>query len=139
MSAVFTEQELIALDKTQAMRMRLAELIMSKDDDKLPQKPAELMAATNLFESIDRSILGRSKLRIEDSSAKDDAAHKEILRNLMLEMHQNKGVVTLPGAPAPTPLTLSAEAPVYTPSGSTVTPGELILRTDVPELPEHLR
>lgn len=134
MSGTFTPEDLTVLEKTQAMRLRLAENIMGKPDAELPKKPSDLMATTNLLESIDRSILGRTKLRIDDDSAKDAAQSKELLRSLMLELHQNRG------APAtPVPLTLNAEAPVYTPSGSTVTPGELILRTDVPELPEDLR
>lgn len=134
MSGTFTPEDLTVLEKTQAMRLRLAENIMGKPDTELPKKPAELMATTNLLESIDRSILGRTKLRIDDDSAKDAAQSKELLRSLMLELHQNRGAPA-----APIPLTLNAEAPVYTPSGSTVTPGELILRTDVPELPEDLR
>lgn len=134
MSGTFTPEDLTVLEKTQAMRLRLAENIMGKPDTELPKKPAELMATTNLLESIDRSILGRTKLRIDDDSAKDAAQSKELLRSLMLELHQNRGAPA-----APEPLTLNTEAPVYTPSGSTVTPGELILRTDVPELPEDLR
>lgn len=134
MSGTFTPEDLTVLEKTQAMRLRLAENIMGKPDTELPKKPAELMATTNLLESIDRSILGRTKLRIDDDSAKDAAQSKELLRSLMLELHQNRGAPS-----APVPLSLNAEAPVYTPSGGTVTPGELILRTDVPELPEDLR
>ena len=134
MSGTFTPEDLTVLEKTQAMRLRLAENIMGKPDTELPKKPAELMATTNLLESIDRSILGRTKLRIDDDSAKDAAQSKELLRSLMLELHQNRDAPA-----APVPLTLNTEAPVYTPSGGTVTPGELILRTDVPELPEDLR
>ena len=135
MSATFTNEDILVLDKTQKMRERLADVIMSKPDAELPTKPAGLTAVTNLLESIDRSVLGRTKLRIDDDSNKNDAANKEILLGLMMQLHENKPA---PGAAA-VMLEQHTEAPVYTPSGSVVSAGELILKTDTPELPEDLR
>lgn len=134
MSGTFTTEDLEALDKTQKMRERLAGVIMNKEDHELPRKPAELMAVTNLLESIDRSILGRTKMRIDDDSAKNDAANKELLKQLMMDMHNGRKP-DLPGVANGAPV----EAPSYTPSSSTVSPGELILKTDIPELPEDMR
>lgn len=132
MSSTFTPEDLKTLEETQRMRERLASVIMGKPDNELPRKPAELMAVTNLLESIDRSVLGRTKLRIDDDSVKNGEANKELLRELMIQMHTNQ----TPAVQAPT----SAEpvsVPEYTPSGSTVHPGELILKNDVYELPEE--
>lgn len=132
MSSTFTPEDLKTLEETQRMRERLAGVIMGKPDNELPRKPAELMAVTNLLESIDRSVLGRTKLRIDDDSVKNGEANKELLRELMVQMHANQ----VSAIPAPTP-TEPVSVPAYTPSGSTVQPGELILKNDVYELPEE--
>lgn len=137
MSSTFTPEDIDTLDKTQKMRERLADVIMSKPDAELPLKPAGLMAVTNLLESIDRSVLGRTKMRIDDDSSKNDSANKELLKALIMDMHQNQGRVS--GQSEPATLLQGAESPVYTPSERPVQAGELILRTDVPELPENLR
>lgn len=132
MSSTFTPEDLKTLEETQRMRERLAGVIMGKPDNELPRKPAELMAVTNLLESIDRSVLGRTKLRIDDDSVKNGEANKELLRELMIQMHTNQP----PTVPAPTS-TEPVSVPAYNPSGSTVHPGELILKNDVYELPEE--
>ena len=132
MSSTFTPEDLKTLEETQRMRERLAGVIMGKPDNELPRKPAELMAVTNLLESIDRSVLGRTKLRIDDDSVKNGEANKELLRELMIQMHTNQP----PAVPAPTS-TEPVSVPAYNPSGSTVHPGELILKNDVYELPEE--
>ena len=56
MSSTFTPEDLKTLEETQRMRERLAGVIMGKPDNELPRKPAELMAVTNLLESIDRYV-----------------------------------------------------------------------------------
>ncbi len=132
MSSTFTPEDLKTLEETQRMRERLAGVIMGKPDNELPRKPAELMAVTNLLESIDRSVLGRTKLRIDDDSVKNGEANKELLRELMIQMHTNQ----TPAVPAPTS-TEPVSVPAYNPSGSTVHPGELILKNDVYELPQE--
>lgn len=132
MSSTFTPEDLKTLEETQRMRERLAGVIMGKPDNELPRKPAELMAVTNLLESIDRSVLGRTKLRIDDDSVKNGEANKELLRELMIQMHTNQP----PAVPAPTS-TEPVSVPAYNHSGSTVHPGELILKNDVYELPEE--
>lgn len=132
MSSTFTPEDLKTLEETQRMRERLAGVIMGKPDNELPRKPAELMAVTNLLESIDRSVLGRTKLRIDDDSVKNGEANKELLRELMIQMHTKQ----IPATPALTS-TEPVSVPAYTPSGSTVQPGELILKNDVYELPQE--
>lgn len=137
MSSTFTPEDIVVLDKTQKMRERLADVIMAKPDAELPRKPAELMAVTNLLESIDRSVLGRTKMRIDDDSSKNEAVNKELLRALIMDMHQNRGNTAHLGQS--TVLEQTTEAPVYTPTENAVHPGELILKNDIPELPEDLR
>lgn len=132
MSGPFTEEDLISLEKTRKMRERLADVIMSVEDSALPRKPAELTAVTNLLESIDRSVLGKVKLRIDDETAKDDNAHKDVLRQVLMQMHQTKQPIGLVVE------NQTAERPVYVPSGSQVQPGETVLRSDTVELPEDL-
>lgn len=137
MSATFTNEDLVVLEKTQKMRERLADVIMSKPDAELPKKPAELTAVTNLLESIDRSILGRTKLRIDDDTSKNDAQNKQLLRELMLQLHQMpKSQIVID---AENTVVQEVLQPAYTPSASSVAPGELILKNDSTELPEEYR
>ena len=138
MSGTFTPEDIVTLEKTQKMRERLADVIMAKPDAELPRKPAELTAVTNLLESIDRSVLGRTKLRIDDDSSKNDAANKEILRELMIQMHTSRAHAVSEGG-TPVRLEQAVDSPVYTPSERPVQAGELILKTDTPELPDHLQ
>lgn len=137
MSSTFTPEDLAALEKTQKMRERLADVIMAKPDNELPRKPAELTAVTNLLESIDRSILGRTKMRIDDDTSKNDAQNKELLRELMIQLHQTpKPLIVIE---ADGQATQNTNAPSYSPSVSSVSPGELIFKTDTPELPQELQ
>lgn len=134
--STFLPEDLQVLEKTQRMRERLAEKIMSVKDEDLPRKPSDLMAITNLLESIDRSVLGRVKLRIDDDSNKNNEANKAILRDILMQLHQNKSAPAIDVEAKEAQPTQAIEPPAYTPSSRPVQPGELILKTDIPEMPE---
>lgn len=133
MAIALTPEDQLALKNTQDMRERLARVIMGKEDSALPTKPAELMAVTNLLESIDRSVLGRAKIRIEEEAGNGAAADKELLRELLITLHSDKKYSHTETPTAP------VEAPAYMPSDRAVSPGELIIRQDTPEIPENFQ
>ena len=122
----FEERDLTLLEKTMRLRERMMDNIAMVEDSKLPTKPSDIMAVTNLLESIDRSILGKAKIEIEGDAAKDQQATKELLRQLVLDIHTNGDKARLPTEALP-----AAQLPEYIPFREmTVSQGELITRSD---------
>lgn len=90
MAHSFEDKDLELLEKSMKLRERMMDNIARKKDEELPTKPSDLMAVTNLLESVDRSIYAKAKINIEDTAAKNDEATKEVLRQLMTQLHNNK-------------------------------------------------
>lgn len=88
----FEDKDLELLAKTMKLRERMMDNIAQRADQDLPVKPSDLMAVTNLVESVDRSIYAKAKINIEDTSSKNEEATREVLRSLMKDLHQNKQV-----------------------------------------------
>lgn len=124
MAHSFEDKDLELLEKSMKLRERMMDNIARKKDDELPAKPSELMAVTNLLESVDRSIYAKAKINIEDTSAKNEEATKEVLRQLMTQLHTNKPQFNQESMP-------QAAIPSFQSSGAfSVTDGELITGTD---------
>lgn len=127
----FEEKDLDLLDKSMRLRERMMDVIARKKDEELPIKPSEIMAVTNLLESVDRSIFSKAKINIDDSSVKNEQLTKEVLKQLMTDLHVNKPVfnqVTTDGAP-----------PVYESKRDfDVKDGELILGDDITSVREDI-
>lgn len=124
MAHSFEDKDLELLEKSMKLRERMMDNIARKKDDELPAKPSELMAVTNLLESVDRSIYAKAKINIEDTSAKNEEATKEVLRQLMTQLHTNKPQFNQECIP-------QAAIPSFQSSGAfSVTDGELITGTD---------
>ena len=124
MAHSFEDKDLELLEKSMKLRERMMDNIARKKDEELPSKPSELMAVTNLLESVDRSIYAKAKINIEDTAAKNEEATKEVLRQLMTQLHNNKPQfeqVALQGASIP-----SFESR----GGFAVSDGELITGSD---------
>lgn len=83
----FTDNDIRLMDKTLSIRERLIDNILSKQE--LPTAPKDLEAFTNLLNSVDNSILGRAKIKIEDTNAKANEETKDMLRDLLLNLHKN--------------------------------------------------
>lgn len=90
MAHAFEDKDLELLAKTMKLRERMMDNIAQRADADLPIKPSDLMAVTNLVESVDRSIYAKAKINIEDTSSKNEEATREVLRSLMKDLHQNK-------------------------------------------------
>lgn len=90
MAHSFEDKDLELLEKSMKLRERMMDNIARRKDEELPSKPSDLMAVTNLLESVDRSIYAKAKINIEDSAAKNEEATKEVLRQLVTQLHNNK-------------------------------------------------
>lgn len=90
MGHAFEDKDNELLAKSMRLRERMMDNISKRADDDLPVKPSDLMAVTNLLESVDRSIFAKAKINIEDSSSKNDEANREVLKQLMIDMHNQR-------------------------------------------------
>ncbi|WP_396190566.1 hypothetical protein [Flavobacterium sp.] len=93
-------------------------------DEELPRKPSELMALVSLADSIDRTIFNRVKLEIEQGAVDNDKATKDVLKQLLQDMHTNKPTVSAEGNADRMPTYQSRES-------ITVSEGELIPKRDI--------
>jgi hypothetical protein len=124
MAHAFEDKDLELLNKSMLLRERMMDNIAQRANEALPVKPSDLMAVTNLLESVDRSIYAKAKINIEDSSSKNEEATREVLRSLMVDLHNQLALGT--GAPS-SPGTI----PGYQPRAELVlNPGELITKSD---------
>jgi len=121
MSAIFNENDLILLDKTLSIREKLIDSIVEKE---LPETPREINSFTNLLESVDRSILNKAKVKLEDTNTKINEESKEILRNLLLELHKNKNNSTEVTEDN------TSSIPEFKSIGLDINEGELIVKED---------
>lgn len=118
--STFTENDARLLDKTLQVREQLVDHLLK---DPLPKAARDIDSFTNLLESIDRSVLGKAKIKIEDTNAKANEETKDILRSLLLDLHKNSGN-HLNTVHAP------RELPEYKSTEMNVFEGELIHKVD---------
>jgi hypothetical protein len=117
--AVFTENDLRLLDKTISIRERIIDNLLTKE---LPSSVRDIEAFSNLLESVDRSILDKAKVKIEDINSKINEETKDILRAILLDLHNSNG--------SSNPNTYERSAPEYKPNGVSLNTGELIIGLD---------
>lgn len=118
MASTFTDNDVRLLDKTINLREKLIDSIVGRE---LPTKERDLLAFTNLLESVDRSIFSKAKIHIEDSNAKNNEATKEVLKELLLNLHTGTTTVTT---------SIQKEAPVFKSTNIDISEGELIAKCD---------
>lgn len=124
MAHSFEDKDLELLEKSMKLRERMMDNIARRKDEELPSKPSDLMAVTNLLESVDRSIYAKAKINIEDSAAKNEEATKEVLRQLVTQLHNNKPQFEQGASQGPS-------IPSFKSSGGfALTDGELITGSD---------
>jgi len=124
--SLFTEEDARLLNKTISIREKLIDHLVSEG---LPSKEKDVLALTKVLESLDNSIFSKAKIKIEDKNSKNQEETKEILRDLIIELHKS-------GAPAPSEPQVDREIPQYTPKNIPVSEGELITKTDNIDLEE---
>ena len=85
--SIFDENDDRLLAKTLSVRERLIDNLLKYD---LPTKDKDLVAFTNLLESVDRSIYQKTKLKLDKEDQDIQKDDREILRSLIIELHKEK-------------------------------------------------
>ena len=119
--SLFTENDARLLDKTLVIREQLIDNLLKQE---LPTKARDIECFTNLLESVDRSILSKAKVKVDESANKTNEETRQILKGLLMELHTN------PGAVIDAPVGSFKEVPEYQPSEINIHDGELIPKID---------
>ncbi len=125
--SLFTENDARLLDKTLVIREQLIDNLLKQE---LPTKARDIECFTNLLESVDRSILAKAKVKVDENANKTNEETKAILKGLLLELHNNPNPV-IEGPIIEGTAVRVQEAPEYQPPGGVeVHSGELIPKVD---------
>ena len=119
--SLFTENDVRLLDKTLVIREALIDNLQKSE---LPTKARDIDAFNNLLESVDRSILAKAKVKVDENANKTNEETKQILKGLLMELHNN------PGAVIDGESQVIREIPEYQPGAIEVNDGELIPNVD---------
>ena len=118
----FSMDDIRRLEKTISIREQIIDNIVGVGKE-LPTKARDIDSITNLLESVDRSIFAKAKINIEDSTAKVNEETKEVLKSLLIELHNGNSVVA-------SPTSEPVQAPAFTPTGISINEGELVCKLD---------
>lgn len=127
MASTFSVEDIRLLEKTISIRERLIDNYIEKES--LPTKARDIDALTNLLESVDRSVFSKAKISIEENANKVNEETKEVLKDLLLNLHKNTSNEARNS---------TNEAPVFTPQGMSINKGELIPKIDHQDVSEFL-
>lgn len=127
MANSFTLEDIRLLEKTTSIRERVLDNLTKAE---LPTSSRDLEAFTGLVDSIDRSIFTKAKISIDEANNKINEGSKDILRDLLLELHKSNSPVT--DRPA------TGNVPTFTSTGMQLKEGELISKTDTTDVNQFL-
>jgi len=130
MASSFTQEDIRLLEKTISIRERVLDKLIENGNISTSAKDVE--ALTGLADSMDRSIFTKAKISIDEANSKVNEETKEVLRDLLLDLHKNNAV---PTASANQP---AKEAPSFEPRGLEVKEGELIPKHDQTDVNQFL-
>lgn len=119
----FTVEDIRLLEKTQSIKERMIDNLMAPGKE-LPVKPREIDSYVNLLESVERGILGKAKINVEDAGNQLKEGTKEALLEVLLSLHKGEGPVTVEGQ------VVGSEIPTYTPQGVELNKAVLIPKID---------
>lgn len=128
MASTFSVDDVRLLEKTISIRERIIDNFLEKNN--LPTKARDLEAITNTLESMDRSIFTKAKISIEESSARVSEETKEVLKDLLLNLHKN----TSPFGGE----MVEREIPRFSSQGIAINEGELITKIDTQDVNQFL-
>jgi len=117
---MFTPDEIRLLQKTLELREKI---IDNRMKDNIPTSEKDINAATNLLESIDRSILARAKLKIDKDTNESNEQTKQVLREVLLSIH--KGTVSVAQDTSQ-----QSSIPTFKSTGITLNEGESVIGYD---------
>lgn len=124
----YDEEGIRLLDKTVAVRERMIDHLLK--EEALPTKARDVEKFITLLDSTDKSIFTRAKIKLEESNQKTSEESKELLRDLLLTLHQN------PKEKEDTPLT--GVIPQFVSSSIEVSDAEILLEEDEPDIDQYL-
>lgn len=110
------------LEKTKGIREQLIDNLMKSE---LPTKARDVDSFVNLLESVDRSIVARAKISIDEAANKVNEGTKEVLTELIKSLHS--------GTPARPTIDgeVVRDIPSFIPSSPvTLNEGETLMGTD---------
>lgn len=128
--ATFTLEDLRQLEKTAALRERLLDHLTVKE---LPTSARDVEVVTGLADSIDKAIFNRVKINMEEANNKVNEETKEVLRDLLLNLHTSNGIPQPPAAGES-----QREAPTFQSTGMNVNEGEMIHKQDTADVNQFL-
>lgn len=118
MASTFTADDIRLLEKTIGIRERIIDNLMKGD---LPTKARDVDSITNLLESVDRSIFGKVKINLEETSNKVNEETKEILKDLLINLHKDNAVSAV---------STTKEPPTFIAPEMEIMEGELMIKQD---------
>ncbi|QXN70616.1 hypothetical protein AGENTSMITH_212 [Bacillus phage vB_BspM_AgentSmith] len=124
----YDEEGIRLLDKTVAVRERMIDHLLKSEE--LPTKARDVEKFVTLLDSTDKSIFTRAKIKLEESNQKTSEESKELLRDLLLSLHQT------PKEKDITPTT--GVIPQFVSSSMVVTDAEIMLEEDEPDIEQYL-
>lgn len=127
--ATFTLEDIRQLEKTAALRERLLDHLTMKE---LPSSARDVEVVTGLADSIDKAIYTRVKINMEEANNKVNEETKEVLRDLLLNLHSNQVPAGGGGNTPP------REAPTFQSTGMNVSDGEMIHKNDTTDVNQFL-
>lgn len=118
MASTFTADDIRLLEKTIGIRERIIDNLMKGD---LPTKARDVDSITNLLESVDRSIFGKVKINLEETNNKVNEETKEILKDLLINLHKDNAVSAV---------STTKEPPTFIAPEMEIMEGELMIKQD---------
>jgi hypothetical protein len=88
MSNYFTEDDIRLLDKTVNVREKMIDAL---SEFAMPKKPSDVLAMVSVIESLDKTLLAKAKLRLDDSGNKTAQETQQMMRELLINLHRNNG------------------------------------------------
>jgi len=85
MSTIYTADDIRRLEKTISIREQLIDNLLKQE---LPTKARDIDAFVNLLDSSDNSIFSKAKIALDETNNRVNEETKEVLCNLLLELHK---------------------------------------------------
>ena len=117
MASYFTDEDVRILEKTARVREMTIDALTK---DKMPSRPSDVMALVSVIESLDKTILTKAKLKIDDTSNKTNEETQSMMRDLLLNLHKT----SIKSATAPANLVLPEDIEY------TILPSEMVKDID---------
>lgn len=88
MSNYFTEDDTRLLEKTIKVREKMIDAL---SEFSMPKKPSDVMAMVSVIESLDKTLMTKAKLKLDDSSNKTAEETQAMMRELLINLHRDTG------------------------------------------------